>query len=297
MSLPQKLDSLLPPANTSSQVSIDEGEASLEDIPANISPIAAVSGSDSTSPLMDLTKLQTNTNKALDHLLSTKGSIDTRRQRAVWNLGVMLHQNESQVATAVKEARVICSQMALDIQTACSQSILETRTGYLTAVKEAKTTRGHFLQEAKATCFKANCEAKAQKIAQAAVLHKEHGRFKQDLEEQVMGEESRSHNDFLSACQITLYSSPPSFESALVASYHILLGQASLLPPLISPQRTSPMEEQPTTAVSPTPAPKQSSRPKRQQPSPDPMESMPIGSATPKAISGGPPSPKKWETL
>ena len=84
--------------NTSSQASIDEGEASLEDIPTNISPIAAISGSRIISPLADLTELQTNANKALDELLSTKGSIDATRQRAVWELGVMLCQNESQVA-------------------------------------------------------------------------------------------------------------------------------------------------------------------------------------------------------
>ena len=143
---PQKPEGQPPPANTSSHASIDEGEASLEDIPANISPIAAITGSDSTSPSMDLTELWTNTNKALDNLLSTKGSIDARRWRAVWDLGVMLHQNESQAAATVKEARIICSQMALDIQTACSQSILEARTGYLAAVKEAKTTTGHLLQ-------------------------------------------------------------------------------------------------------------------------------------------------------
>ena len=148
MSLPQRPEGLLPPANTSSQASIDEGEASLEDIPANISPIAAISRSNSTSTSMDLAELWTNTNKALDDLLSTKGSIDARRWRAVWDLGMMLHQNESQVAATVKEARVICSQMALDIWTACSQSILEARTGYLVVVKEAKTTRSHLLQEA-----------------------------------------------------------------------------------------------------------------------------------------------------
>ena len=59
MSLPQKPEGLLPPANTSSQASIDEREASLEDIPTNISPIAAVSGSNSTSTSMDLAELQT----------------------------------------------------------------------------------------------------------------------------------------------------------------------------------------------------------------------------------------------
>ena len=174
---PQRPEGLPPPANTSSQASIDEGEASLEDIPANISPTAAISGSDSTSISMDLAELQTNTNKTLNDLLSTKGSIDTRGQRAVWDLGMMLHQNESQVAATVKEARVICSQMALDIWTACSQSILEARTSYLVAVKEAKITRSHLLQEAKATCSKVICEAEAWKISQATMLHKEHGKY------------------------------------------------------------------------------------------------------------------------
>ena len=123
-------------------------------------------------PPVDLVELQTNANKALDELLSTKGSIDARRQRAVWELGTMLHQNESQAAALIKEARVICSQTTLDIWTACSQSLLEANTGYLAAVKEAKTTRGHLVQEAEATCSKAICKAEAQKISQAAMLHK-----------------------------------------------------------------------------------------------------------------------------
>ena len=136
-------------------------------------------------------------------------------QRAVWDLGMMFHQNESQAATTVKEARVICSQIALDIQTACSQSIIEARTGYLVVVKEAKTTRSHLLQETEATCSKAICEAEAWKISQAAMLHKEHGKYMWDLEEQSVGGESRSCNDFLTACQVILYSSPPLLKSAL----------------------------------------------------------------------------------
>ena len=120
------------------------------------------------------------------------------------------------------------------------------------------------------------------------MLRKEHGEYMQDLEEQAVGEESRSHNDFLSTCQVVLYSSPPLLKGTLAASYHILLGQTPLLPPFILPQRTSPMEEQPTAALSPTPVPKQSPRPKRQHPLQDPVESMPIGGATPKATSGGP---------
>ena len=119
---------------------------------------------------MDLAELWTNANKALDELLSTKGSIETRRWRDVWKLDMMLHQNESQVAALIKEARVICSQTTQDIWTACSQSLLEAKTGYLAAVKEAKTTRGHLVQEAEATCSKAICEAEAWKISQVTML-------------------------------------------------------------------------------------------------------------------------------
>ena len=177
MSPPQKPEGLPQSVDTSSQASIDEVEASLEDIPANISPIAAVSRSKSISPSVDLVELQTNAKKALDDLLSTKGSIDARRWRAVWELGMILHQNESQVATSIKEARVICSQATVDAQTACSQSIVEAKTNFLTAVKKAKTTRACSVQEAEAAWSKAICEVKAQKVAQAATFHKEHGKY------------------------------------------------------------------------------------------------------------------------
>ena len=156
---------------------------------------------------------------------------------------MMLYQNESQVAATVKEARTICSQMALDIWTACSQSILEARTGYLVVDKEAKTTRSHLLQEAETTCSKVICEVEAWKISQATKLHKKHGKYMQDLEEQAIEEESKSCNDFLTACQVILYSSPPLLKSALATLHHLLLGQTPPLPPLISPQRTFSVED------------------------------------------------------
>ena len=80
-----------------------------------------------------------------------------------------------------------------------------------------------------------------------------------------------------------MYNIPPQLKGALATSYHILLGQTSPSPPLTLPQKTSPVEEQPTTATSPTSVTKQSPMSKRQHPSPDPVESMP-------------PSPKRQET-
>ena len=55
------------------------------------------------------------------------------------------------------------------------------------------------------------------------------------------------------------------------------------------------MEEQPVSAASPTPVPKQSPRPKRWHPSPDPVESMPLGGTTLKVTLGEPNSSKQQE--
>ena len=156
---------------------------------------------------MDIVELWANANKAFDDLLNTKVSIDAQRWRAIWELGIVFHQNESQAAASNKEAKAICSQVTLDARATCSQLILEAKTDCLVAVKKAKTTRGCLVKEAKATHSKAICEVEAQRVSQAALFHKEHGNIMQDLEEQAIGKESRSQTDFLSACQVVLYKS------------------------------------------------------------------------------------------
>ena len=114
---PRKPEVTVPPVNTSSQASIEELECSLEDIPANISPIAAVYSSRSVSPLVDLSELQANANRAIDNMLHVKRSLDVKRQRAAWELGVMLHQNKSQGATSIAMAKAVYSQAVLEAKT------------------------------------------------------------------------------------------------------------------------------------------------------------------------------------
>ena len=123
-----------------------------------------------------------------------------------------------------------------------------------------------------------------------------HGKFMQGLEEQAFREESRSHHDFLSSCQAALYHSPLLLRGTLATLYHLLLGQVSPSPQPILPPRTPPAEEQPSTAAPSTPMPKQSPRLKRQHLLPELKGNMPMGRATPMAMLGGPPSPKKQET-
>ena len=80
MSPSHKSEAPLLPVDTSSQASMEEGKASLEGIPANVSPTAAAHSSSSTSPQVDPTKLQTNANLATNHMLCVKRSTDLKRQ-------------------------------------------------------------------------------------------------------------------------------------------------------------------------------------------------------------------------
>ena len=106
---PQKSEVTVPPVNTSSQASMEEVEGSLEGIPANISLITAIYSSRSASSLVDPSELQANANRAIDNMLHLKRSLDVKRQRATWELGAMLHQNEPQGATLIAAAKAICS--------------------------------------------------------------------------------------------------------------------------------------------------------------------------------------------
>ena len=104
---PQKSKELLQPVDTSSQVSVEMAEASLERIPTSMSPIDMASRPESITPRVDPMELWGNVNKALEELLTTKASIDAHRQRAIWELGMELHQNESQATESIKEAKAV----------------------------------------------------------------------------------------------------------------------------------------------------------------------------------------------
>ena len=113
----QKSEVTVPPVDMSSQASSKEEEGSLEDIPAHISPIAAVCSSGSISPLVDPSELQANANRAIGNMLHLKRSLDIKRQRATRVLGMMLSQNKSQEATSVATAKAVYSQSVLEAKT------------------------------------------------------------------------------------------------------------------------------------------------------------------------------------
>ena len=135
---------------------------------------------------MDPSELQASANRAIDNMRHLKGTLNVKRQRAAWELGVLVHQIEAQESALVNEAEAIRSQVIFEAQMICSQSVLE-----------AKTTRGHSIHQAEAACSEAICEAAALKVSQSIAFHKEHDRFIWALEEHTIEDESQSHHDLL----------------------------------------------------------------------------------------------------
>ena len=84
--------------------------------------------------------------------------------------------------------------------------------------------RGNLLQKSEIAHSKAIGEAMALRSSQSATLHREHMRLIQELEEQALREESKSHHDFLSMYQTALHHSPQPLKENLATSYHSLLG-------------------------------------------------------------------------
>ena len=171
--LPQLVDTL-------SQVSaLDDAkmaEASLEGVPTTISPIATTTRSRSITPPTDAAELWENGNKALEELLATKASIETCRQRAIWELGMELCRNESATAESIKETRAICSCVTLDAEALCFVTVKGAKVAYIQTVIEAKTTHACTIWEAKeAACSVAIRDAETQGASQAIKLYRQHG--------------------------------------------------------------------------------------------------------------------------
>ena len=205
-------------------------EASLEEVLTIISPIAATPRSRSVTPPADMGQLLQKANKALEELLATKSSIDACRWKVVWELGMELCQNNSKTAESIKEARAICTHVAMDAEALCSSTVKETKATCACTVQEAENHLLHSHQG----CWDLGA-------SQAESLHRWHAETIKHLEEQVIPEEGKSQIDFLSACQAALHASPSDCRGTLVASYHMLMGQGPTSHPFTLSQGASPM--------------------------------------------------------
>ena len=266
--------------DTSSQVSAPDDtemakivEACLEEIP---SPTAKTPGPSSGAPPTDASYLWEVANKALGELLATMSSINALWQKLVWELGMSLCQNDSKTTESIKEAKAICTHSTQEAKTLCS-----------TTVKEAKATCICSIQESKTLCSSIIRDAEARGTSQADSLHQTHTKSIQHLEEQAIQEESKSHLDFLFVCEAAIQGSPVELHGMLVASYHILMGQAPTFHLFNLSQGASTVQVSAPVAPSPL-APGHSPRLKWWHSSPDLVDISPPGGTISKATLEGP---------
>ena len=134
------------PIDTSSQASAEEGEASLESNPMNVSPTVVAYSSCSESPMADLMELQGNANLAANHLLSIKRSTDLQREQIGWELGLHLCQNEAKEAAANEEVKVLHSYRVLNAKVDCTRAVLEAKCSYRGSHSRGQNTLGQLPQ-------------------------------------------------------------------------------------------------------------------------------------------------------
>ena len=275
---PHKLRDLSRLVDTSSQVSMVR---CLEEVPTTISPIAVTPGSRSVTPPTDAGQLWEKVNKALEELQATKSSIDTCRQKVVWELDMELCWNDSKMVESIKEARAICTHATLDAEAFCSA-----------AVKEGKATCTSTVQQTKAICSTAIRDAETWGASQAESLHRQHAKTIKHLEEQVIQEEGKSQSLCLSSC----LTSQPCWPQRCTGRFLSHIDGAGTHTPLIH-LITRSLPYWATICLSSTffSSTWAFPQPKRQHPSPDLVDDMPLGGTTSKTTSEGPSSSKWWE--
>ena len=157
-------------------------------------------------------------------------------------------------------------------------------------IKEAKATCTNTIWEAETTCSAAIRDAETQGASQAESLHRQHAKTIKHLEEQVIQEEGKSQINFLSACQAALHTSPAELRGALVASYHILMGQgqAPTSHPFTLSQEASPTKQPSAPAAPPLLVPEHSPGPKGDTPPQTPWMTCLLVGPHPRQPQKGP---------
>ena len=105
--LPLKMEMPVLSLDASSQASAAEMEASMESNPVGApclqqQPIAA----DSSSPIVDFSKLQSDVHMAVSSMFTARRSSDLEIQHAIQDFEVSLQQREAEAATTNEKAKV-----------------------------------------------------------------------------------------------------------------------------------------------------------------------------------------------
>ena len=198
-SLPLKMDTTVPPFDTSSQASAAETEASVGSNPISILTMAATHSSQSSSLIVELSKLQSDAHMAVHSIFTAKRSSDLQMQCAIRDYEASLHQLEVETTTSNAKAKVVRSRRNLRARVKCAKIVIKAKYDYCMTVQEARAERCAEPEESEATYSKAINKNVANHSLKSATLCREHMEHMQELETHALKAENKSHQHFLVA--------------------------------------------------------------------------------------------------
>ena len=167
------------PLETSSQMSVDGMDASIESTPADATLATAVCSSQSDSPIEEL---QLEVNLALNSLFTTKRTLELERQSAIRDFETSLHQREADALSTIEKAKAACSWRDLPARVKCAKAIMKAKLDYHMTIQEARMAWCAELQESEVAYSEALGEAAAKKSHECTTLCQMHVEHMRDLE-------------------------------------------------------------------------------------------------------------------
>ena len=138
---PLKMEMPVPSLDTSSQASPAEMEASMESNPISTLLTAVAHSSCSSSPIIDLSELQSDVCLAVNSIFTTRRSSELEIQCTIQDFEASLHQTEVETATANEKAKVAHSRRDLRAKVKCAKAMMNAKYEYHMAAQEARAER------------------------------------------------------------------------------------------------------------------------------------------------------------
>ena len=223
---------------------------------------AGAHSSRSSSPIGDLSILQSDVHLAINSMFTAKRSSELKIQCAIWDFEASIHQSEAEAAATNEKAKVAHLRRDLKAKVKCAKAVMKAKYDYRMTIQKARAERCTELEESEATFSEALSKNAADLSLQCTTLCREHMENMRELETHALKAENKSCQDFLLAHQAVLHQAPQSLKEDLHSLYSLLLGPSSS-----SCQSITPMPKAggwPLSTISPKTEPEQSLPPKRQ---------------------------------
>ena len=195
-----------------------------------------------------MVQLQKEVNKALEHLLMTRSSLDANWRKQVSDFEMALCQNESEATEAIREAEGFCGSTIREAEACCTTLTRKVEAQHTTHVREAEAQHVTHVREAEANCASIITEAEVccttaiRKVESHCTEHgcsiqQLHIEGMQCLETEAIEEYGRDCLSFLAACGIALQACPPEAHGVLIGPLQLLMGNMPLATLLNIPPR------------------------------------------------------------